>query len=100
MLRVYRRFCLSATLTPGTGVVCLNVPTPPPISAVLLAAIKAKSGDRGLNELARKAGVQASALSRFVNGERTLTLPTADKVAQALGLRLVDATKKKGNTNG
>ncbi len=42
-----------------------------------------------LNQLGRKAGVSQPQLSRFLNGERTLTLPAAAKVCEALGLRLV-----------
>lgn len=41
-----------------------------------------------LNELARQAGVNHGQLSRFVRGERTLTLPAASRVCQVLGLRL------------
>ena len=40
-------------------------------------------------------GVAASQLSVFVSGKRTLTLTTAAKVAEVLGMKLVE-DKKKG----
>lgn len=43
----------------------------------------------GINELSRLSGVAASQLSHFVRGERTLTLPAAEKLCEALGYRLV-----------
>jgi transcriptional regulator with XRE-family HTH domain len=39
--------------------------------------------------LAKQLGIAESALSRFVSGDRGLTLETVDKLAEALGLRLV-----------
>jgi transcriptional regulator with XRE-family HTH domain len=42
-----------------------------------------------LNELGRRAGVSQPQLSRFLLGQRTLTLPAAARVCQYLGLRLV-----------
>jgi plasmid maintenance system antidote protein VapI len=42
-----------------------------------------------MNALARLCAVSQPQLSRFVNGERTLTLPAAAKVCETLGLRLV-----------
>ncbi|MCX5675796.1 MAG: helix-turn-helix transcriptional regulator [Planctomycetota bacterium] len=42
----------------------------------------------GRNALARLAGVDKAALSRFMTGRRSLTLPTADKLAAALGLAI------------
>jgi len=50
-----------------------------------------------LSALGRKAGVSQPQLSRFLNGERTLTLPAAAKVCEALGLRLV-APGEAGNS--
>jgi transcriptional regulator with XRE-family HTH domain len=41
-------------------------------------------------ELARDAGVDRSVLSRFLAGKRTITLETADRLAKALKLRLVE----------
>jgi len=39
-------------------------------------------------ELARRSGVEQSALSRFVNGQRGLTTESLDRLAEALGLEL------------
>jgi transcriptional regulator with XRE-family HTH domain len=57
----------------------------------LVEKIREAIRDCGLshNELARKSGVSQPQLSRFLTGERTLTLPAAAKVCEALGLRLV-----------
>jgi plasmid maintenance system antidote protein VapI len=42
-------------------------------------------------ELARDAGVDRSVLSRFLAGQRTITLETADRLAKVLKLRLVES---------
>src|SRR5262245_11256657 len=41
-----------------------------------------------MNRLGKEAGVNQAQLSRFIRGERTLTLPTAAKLCAYLGLRL------------
>ncbi len=43
-----------------------------------------------LNELERRTGVSHAVLSRFLSGKRTLTLPVAGKLAEALGLELCE----------
>ena len=43
--------------------------------------------------LSKITGVPASVLCTFVNGKRSITLPTAAKLAKALGLKL-NPTKK------
>jgi transcriptional regulator with XRE-family HTH domain len=43
-------------------------------------------------EIARRAGVSQPQLSRFMKNERTLTLPAAEKICEALGLRLTAET--------
>lgn len=43
--------------------------------------------------LAKATGVSQAVLSRFVSGQRTLTLETAAKLAVALGLELKPRTK-------
>jgi ribosome-binding protein aMBF1 (putative translation factor) len=48
-----------------------------------------------LAELARRSGVSPAQLSRFLRGERSLTLETLDPLAKVLGLEL---TKKRGKT--
>lgn len=45
-------------------------------------------------QIARISGVSEAQLSFFVNGKRTLTLPVAAKLAEALGLEL--RPKKRG----
>lgn len=40
-------------------------------------------------ELAKDAGVDRSVLSRFLAGKRTMTLETADRLAECLKLRIV-----------
>ena len=41
-----------------------------------------------LSQLGTQCGIDVSVLSRFVRGERTMTLPTAARLAEALGLEL------------
>lgn len=41
-----------------------------------------------LNQLAERAGIGRDLLSRFMRSERGLTLKTASRVCEALGLRL------------
>jgi transcriptional regulator with XRE-family HTH domain len=55
-----------------------------------------------LYALQRLTGVQPSATSRFLRGQRTITLETLDALADVLGLNLVQSlcsdTKKRGKT--
>jgi plasmid maintenance system antidote protein VapI len=46
-------------------------------------------------ELAKETGVSQPVLSRFVNGQRDLTLATVDKLAPTLGLELVQKRPPK-----
>ena len=46
-----------------------------------------------LHELSRRTGVEPAVLSRFMRGERSVTLPTFEALAKELGL--VVSTKKK-----
>ena len=41
-----------------------------------------------LGELSKRSGVATSQLSYFLRGERTLTLPAAEKLCDALGYQL------------
>src|SRR5262249_17453950 len=52
----------------------------------LRAAIR-NSGE-SLNQLGQRAGIGRDRLSRFMRGERDLTLEAAEKIATALGLHL------------
>ncbi len=47
-----------------------------------------------LGELARATGVDKSALSRFVNGERGLSMEGIDAIGEVLGLRIAAARRK------
>jgi hypothetical protein len=57
------------------------------VSDVLRKAIQ-ESG-RPLRQVAEEAGVDAAAVIRFVNGTRTLRLPSVDRLANVLSLQLV-----------
>lgn len=52
-----------------------------------------------LAEIARRTNVDHSRLSRFVRGERTLTLPGAAKICELLGLRLVQERPPRGEAS-
>jgi DNA-binding phage protein len=45
--------------------------------------------------VARDAGVDVRLVQRFLDGERDIKLATADKIARALGLRLVEVASRK-----
>jgi hypothetical protein len=53
---------------------------------------------RTLGEFSRDTGIDKSALSRFVNGERGLSMEGLDAIGKYLGLRIVadKPSKKKG----
>jgi transcriptional regulator with XRE-family HTH domain len=52
---------------------------------------------RGLTAyaLGKEADVDATVVGRFLSGERDLRLATADRLATALGLRLVEVARQK-----
>jgi len=45
--------------------------------------------------LSKDTGIHHSVILRFKNGERSLTLSTASKLVEALGLELVQKKRKK-----
>jgi transcriptional regulator with XRE-family HTH domain len=47
-----------------------------------------------LPELSRQTGVSNPQIYRFMSGERSLTLPAAEKLAAFLGLRLAKDSRK------
>jgi transcriptional regulator with XRE-family HTH domain len=51
-----------------------------------------------LRELSRASGVDPGQLSRFMRGHRSMHLPAASKVCQALGLELVQRKKPQTAT--
>lgn len=63
------------------------------ISDQLRAALV--GGESSLHAVAAEAGVPRSSLSRFVRGERSLSLETVDAVAKALGFRLVQTRRRR-----
>lgn len=64
-----------------------RTPKQPPASEVVRDAIR-ESG-LPIRELARRTGVEASALSRFMSGKVGISLTTFEKVGAELGLRVV-----------
>jgi hypothetical protein len=74
------------------SVMARKKPVPSTLSAVLLRTIK----ERGLTsyELGKRTGVSWTVYHRFMAGERSLSLPTAEKLAEALGLELVPRDQK------
>ncbi|MBI1913610.1 MAG: helix-turn-helix transcriptional regulator [Planctomycetes bacterium] len=57
-----------------------------------------KQSGLSLNQLGKQAGVSQAQLSRFVRGERTLTLPAVAKLCVFLGLRLAKANRLDSET--
>jgi transcriptional regulator with XRE-family HTH domain len=53
-----------------------------------------------LKELGERTGVDHGRLSRFLRGQRTLTLPAAARVCAVLGLQLCSAGAAALTTNG
>lgn len=54
------------------------------------------TSERSRYRLAKDSGVTEAALSRFVRGERSLSLESVDALCEALGLELVGHRKSKG----
>jgi transcriptional regulator with XRE-family HTH domain len=46
-------------------------------------------------ELGKLSGVDKAAISRFLKGERDLTLTSAGRIAAAMGLRLVEVAGRR-----
>jgi transcriptional regulator with XRE-family HTH domain len=62
----------------------------PPLQEQLRQAIRASG--RSLTQLGRAAGLDSGRLSRFMRGERDLSLSATAKLCNVLGLRLTDKT--------
>jgi DNA-binding phage protein len=60
------------------------------LSQALRDALRAS--DKSMYQIAKDAGVSQIVLSRFVSGERDIRMATADKLAEALGLKLAKAS--------
>jgi transcriptional regulator with XRE-family HTH domain len=54
--------------------------------------------DRGLTayRLGRETGIDPGLIQRFINGERDIRMKTADALADALSLRLVEGARGRG----
>src|SRR5258708_1200170 len=59
-----------------------------------------RDSGESLNHLGERAGVGRDRLSRFLRGERGLTLDAAEKLCRALGLRLTRAEDKGPQRGG
>ena len=60
--------------------------SPESLSAVLKQAIR--DSEQTEYQIAKAAGVSQIVISRFLSGERDIRMATADKLAEALGLKL------------
>ena len=65
----------------------------PTLTEALLQAIERRS--ESLYRLAKDSGIDYGTLHRFTNGARTLTLDTADRLAEFLELELKPRTKSR-----
>jgi hypothetical protein len=52
-----------------------------------------RGSGKTIYQLAKESGVAAPQLYRFVNGDRTLTLPAVEKLCRTLDLELVQRTR-------
>jgi DNA-binding phage protein len=60
------------------------------LSQALRDALRAS--DKSMYQIAQDAGVSQIVVSRFLSGERDIRMATADKLAEALGLKLASAS--------
>jgi plasmid maintenance system antidote protein VapI len=65
----------------------------PTVSEALRKAIV--DSEHSQYKLAQLTGVDSGTLSRFVNGQRSIALDTADKLCKALGLQLTKSTQEE-----
>jgi hypothetical protein len=94
--RVYRDRPLSATEIAADAAVRQQVqkefpPAKPTISPGRLSqALRdaLRASDKSMYQIAQEAGVSQIVMSRFLSGERDIRMATADKLAEALGLKL------------
>src|SRR5437870_7612922 len=61
-----------------------------PLSQALRDALRAS--DKSMYQIAQDAGVAQIVVSRFLSGERDIRMGTADRLAEALGLKLAKAS--------
>jgi DNA-binding phage protein len=53
-----------------------------------------RGSGRSLTQLGKDSGVPVPSLSRFMKGERTLTLPAVSKLCDTLGLQLAKVRRR------
>ena len=65
----------------------------PPLGDSLSEALKEaiRASEMSEYQIAKRAGISQVMISRFLSGERDIRLATADKLAHALGLKLIPA---------
>ena len=51
-----------------------------------------RSSEKSMYQIAQDAGVSQIVVSRFLSGERDIRMATADKLAEALGLKLASVS--------
>lgn len=70
----------------------------PKVRHTLSSQVRDVIESRGLThtELGRLAGVDPTVIGRFASGEREIRTGTLDKIANALGLRLVEVARPQG----
>lgn len=73
----------------------LGEPIPNSLSEALKRAIE--ESERTVYQIAKEAHVSQIIVSRFLSGERDIRMATADKLANALGLRLIAASGLRGD---
>lgn len=66
-----------------------SVNVPGRLSQILKDAIR--TSGKSINQIAQEAGVSETVVSRFLAGDRGIHMATADKLAEALGLKIASA---------
>jgi transcriptional regulator with XRE-family HTH domain len=67
--------------------------TTTPLADTIRAAIQ--QGELSAYAVAKRAGVATQVVSRWLNGQRDITLATADKIADSLGIKAFPISPKK-----
>ncbi|MER7739944.1 helix-turn-helix transcriptional regulator [Streptomyces sp. NPDC096538] len=70
------------------------------LDTTLLKAEAAKKGDETHEEIARRAGIDRSAVTRLFLGSTVPSLPNVTALAWAYGIPLDDLVPKEGNAVG
>ena len=71
------------------------------MARILEAIIDAiEASDESRHAIAQRAGVNPSQLARLVSGERGLSIETAERVAETLGLEIIIRPKRRNRKAG